>query len=279
MSIQSYEKELYTQKEPLVSAIITTKNEEKRLPLCLESIKMQTYRNIEIIVVDDYSEDNTVGIAKKYTPNVFVEDCKEKMPIGRKKGAQAAKGDIFLFVDAKVILQRDYVEKIVAPLIEDCAAAANGEFLPDKITAQNILWKLCIEIGNLLFLPTVVYCGYTKGSTAVAVTRKAYQESGGYNEEFNLPEDLDLIYKLNRYWINNGKFLSRAIKFVPSARGHTSLRRFEKDGYKMVLKDWFVGSLRYVLTKNKEGYAKKAKKYPSITGKPSQKPFQKIKDG
>ena len=52
--------------KPLVSVIIPTYNSEKTLPLCLESIKRQTYKNIEVIIVDNFSVDRTVDIAKRY---------------------------------------------------------------------------------------------------------------------------------------------------------------------------------------------------------------------
>ena len=52
--------------DPLVSIIIPTYNSEKTLPLCLESIKRQTYKNIEVIVLDNFSIDRTVDIAKRY---------------------------------------------------------------------------------------------------------------------------------------------------------------------------------------------------------------------
>ncbi|AEF97132.1 glycosyltransferase family 2 protein [Methanotorris igneus] len=61
----------------LVSVIIPTYNSEKTIGICLESIKNQTYKNIEIIVVDKFSNDNTVEIAKKYTDKVFVINAKE----------------------------------------------------------------------------------------------------------------------------------------------------------------------------------------------------------
>jgi glycosyltransferase involved in cell wall biosynthesis len=51
---------------PLVSVIIPTFNSEKQLPICLESIKNQTYQNIEIIIADGFSTDKTVEIALHY---------------------------------------------------------------------------------------------------------------------------------------------------------------------------------------------------------------------
>jgi glycosyltransferase involved in cell wall biosynthesis len=55
----------------LVSIIIPTKNSARTIQACLESCKDQTYQNIEIIVVDNFSTDGTFEIAKKYTDNVF----------------------------------------------------------------------------------------------------------------------------------------------------------------------------------------------------------------
>jgi probable beta-1,3-galactosyltransferase len=58
-------------KNPLVSVIIPTYNSSRTLEKCLKSIKNQTYKNIEIIVVDNNSIDNTKEIAKKYTGKVY----------------------------------------------------------------------------------------------------------------------------------------------------------------------------------------------------------------
>ena len=52
--------------EPLVSIIIPTYSSEKTLPICLESIKRQTYKNVEVIVADNFSTDRTVEIARSY---------------------------------------------------------------------------------------------------------------------------------------------------------------------------------------------------------------------
>jgi len=58
---------------PLVSVIITTKNEEKHIENLLQSIKRKTYKNIEIILVDNYSTDKTIEIARKYTDKIYLK--------------------------------------------------------------------------------------------------------------------------------------------------------------------------------------------------------------
>jgi len=51
---------------PLISVIIPTKNSEQTLRECLSSVRAQTYRNFEIIVVENFSSDSTVALAKQY---------------------------------------------------------------------------------------------------------------------------------------------------------------------------------------------------------------------
>ena len=56
--------------EPLVSVVITTRNEENNIGNCLLSVKSQTYKNIEIIVIDNNSTDQTKQIANIYTNKI-----------------------------------------------------------------------------------------------------------------------------------------------------------------------------------------------------------------
>ena len=56
---------------PLVTVIIPTKNAGKTLLLCLESLKKQTYKKLEIIVADGESKDNTISICKKFNVKIL----------------------------------------------------------------------------------------------------------------------------------------------------------------------------------------------------------------
>src|SRR3989344_2742061 len=87
----------------LISVIIPTKNSEKFLEACLKSIKNQTYKNIEIIVVDNNSTDKTNDIARKYTNLVFTKGRERSEQ--RKFGGDIAKGRILIHIDSDMILE------------------------------------------------------------------------------------------------------------------------------------------------------------------------------
>ena len=57
--------------DPVVSVIVTTKNEERNIGACLESVVQQSMAPLEVIVVDNNSEDQTSEIAKQYGARVF----------------------------------------------------------------------------------------------------------------------------------------------------------------------------------------------------------------
>ncbi|OYT33718.1 MAG: glycosyl transferase family 2, partial [Candidatus Aenigmarchaeota archaeon ex4484_52] len=78
--------------KPLLSIIIPTLNEEKYIPLLLNSIKKQTYKNYEIIVCDSHSKDKCYSIDKKGPGH------------GRNIGAKYAKGRYLLFFDSDTII-------------------------------------------------------------------------------------------------------------------------------------------------------------------------------
>lgn len=96
---------------PLVSIIIPTKNSAEFLENCLKSIISQTFKNIEIIVVDNNSTDKTKEIAKKYTKLVFNK--------GNERGAQSnygithAKGKYIYRIDGDFLLNRNVIMEAV----------------------------------------------------------------------------------------------------------------------------------------------------------------------
>jgi glycosyltransferase involved in cell wall biosynthesis len=95
---------------PLVSVNIPTYNSEKTLDECLRSIANQTYRNIEIIIVDSYSYDQTLEIAKNYGAKIYFADTLSE---ARKVGVENSLGKYVFFVDSDQVLTPDMIEKCV----------------------------------------------------------------------------------------------------------------------------------------------------------------------
>jgi len=103
---------------PRLSIIIPARNEERNLSLLLNSLKHQTLKPHEIIVVDDHSTDSTAEIARKEACMVissrdFPEGWTGK-PWACWQGANRATGDVFLFLDADTFLEPDGLSKIMS---------------------------------------------------------------------------------------------------------------------------------------------------------------------
>lgn len=93
----------------MLSIIIPALNEEKFIPLLLESIKKQDFQDYEIIVADAGSKDKTVEISKNYNAAIVMGGLPAK---GRNEGAKIARGDLFLFLDADVILPEYFFPRL-----------------------------------------------------------------------------------------------------------------------------------------------------------------------
>lgn len=98
-------------KSPLVSVIVPTYNSQATIVQCLESLKKQTYRPIEIIVVDRNSSDKTRQIARRYTPKVYIHGPERAAQMNF--GICHAKGKYIYRVDSDFIIDPDVVRQCV----------------------------------------------------------------------------------------------------------------------------------------------------------------------
>jgi glycosyltransferase involved in cell wall biosynthesis len=97
--------------EPTVSIIVPTKNSADTIGYCLRSIRGQTYGKIEIIVVDNYSYDNTQDIAKRYGAKVYLKGPERCTQVNF--GVQKANGKYVYRVDSDFVLEPCVVEEAV----------------------------------------------------------------------------------------------------------------------------------------------------------------------
>ena len=104
--------------EPLVSVIVPVYKVEKYLDRCIKSIRNQTYKNLEIILVDDGSPDNCGAMCDEYKANdariEVVHKANGGLSSARNAGIAVAKGDFLCFVDSDDWITEDMVDHMVA---------------------------------------------------------------------------------------------------------------------------------------------------------------------
>lgn len=100
----------------IISIIVPIYNSEKYLPECIKSILNQTYKNIEIILINDGSTDNSLKICKNYSKIDNRIKKLDKLNSGvaesRNKGIQIASGQFIMFVDSDDFLETTIIEKL-----------------------------------------------------------------------------------------------------------------------------------------------------------------------
>ena len=96
---------------PLISIIVLTKDSSKTLNSCLNSVRNQSYPNIELIVVDSQSSDDTISIAQKYFAKII--NTKWKLLGARYLGFDVSKGEYILYLDSDQLLYTDTIERSV----------------------------------------------------------------------------------------------------------------------------------------------------------------------
>lgn len=105
---------------PRITFVIPTYNERKNIKACLKSIFRQKYPKdlIEVIVVDDYSKDDTLKEARKFPVRILFNGSHDP-EVGKMIGFRQAKGELFFYLDADVELRgRDWIRKMIYPLLK-----------------------------------------------------------------------------------------------------------------------------------------------------------------
>lgn len=194
-------------KNSLVSVIITTKNSSRTLKTCLESIKKQSYENIELIVIDNDSTDNTKDIAKEFTDKVY--DFGPERSAQRNYGATQAKGEFLLIHDSDIYFDIDSVKECVEISEKEICDAI---ILPEKSIGEGFWSKVKGFERNL-------YVGNDLIEAPRYFRSKSYENIGGYDEELTGGEDWDLGIRFRE----KGYVISRASIFLKHDEGRLNL--------------------------------------------------------
>lgn len=213
--VHTYKKLIKQKNLPKISIIIPALNEEKYIEKTLKAVLNQSYKNFEIIVVDNGSTDRTSDIAKKYADTVLF--CKEKgISKARNTGGKIATGDILLFLDADTVIKRDFLKNMLDKFKSPNVIGVSGYIETYGKRLHVITFRLCSEIAWLsTLLRNPMFYGM-----CMAYRRSVFEKIK-FDENLPTAEDIDFTKKARKF----GKCV-----LARNARAITSPRRVEEMG-------------------------------------------------
>jgi rSAM/selenodomain-associated transferase 2 len=202
--------------KPEISVIIPAFNESHSIKKTIEAVR-KLDKNLEIIVVDGESTDETVRIAK----NCGVLVLKAERGRGNQMhvGSNAAQGEILWFLHADTIPENSAIAEMKKALLDGEIVGGNFEicFDGDSRAAKFLTW----------LYPKLRKIGLLYGDSAIFVRREVYQKIGGF-KSLHLFEDLEFVKRLKK----RGKLAHLSAKVT------TSSRRFENRSFLLTFAKW-----------------------------------------
>jgi len=186
------------------SIIVPTFNSQETLEKCLEAIvNLENFANCQLIVADDGSTDSSVEIAKRYGAKVVSNQTNQGAASIRNLGAKLAKGDILLFIDSDVVLSKNALKHIEEDFNSLDICGVDGVY-DEKVVFENFssAYKHCFACFGQ---PISQMLNPVASSAILAVPRKKFLESGGFNEEYLgvMAEDIEFSI---RFALKENKF-------------------------------------------------------------------------
>lgn len=215
-----------------ISIVIPALNEEKDLPILLESIRKQDFDDYEIIVADANSTDRTAGIARKYGAKVVAGG----MPgPGRNNGARVAKGEFLYFFDSDVRLPKDFLKNTYEEMKRNDINLATCRIRP---LSSKLIDRMLHSMMNG-FLRMIQYINPHAPGFCILVKRYLFNRVKGFDETIRVAEDHNFVKRASRY---------SPLRVLKSAKIEVSVRRLKKEGrLKLILKYLWFGMHRTFL--------------------------------
>jgi glycosyltransferase involved in cell wall biosynthesis len=215
--------------QPRLSLIIPTRNCKTPLQRLLSSIRNQTYRNFEVIIVDNFSTDGTFELAGTFTAKAFQQGPERHKQ--RVFGASQAEGEYVLFFDSDMELDTG----LLADCVRLAAAGHDAAIIPERGGGEGF-WANCQKLEK------ECYWNDPHMEAANRFIRKSmYDMVGGYDVALIAGEDFDLHDKL----LSKGARIGRTTAMLT----HYEDARF----WRVVRKKFYYGSKMSVLFQRSPG--------------------------
>ncbi|MCC6447783.1 MAG: glycosyltransferase [Chitinophagaceae bacterium] len=188
-----------TLETPLVSVIIPCYNAAKYIGETILSVKNQTYKNVEIIIVDDGSTDHSSAIINQYIDQCNIKYIYQEnagVSIARNNGIASSVGEYIVPLDADDILLTECIEKKLShAILYDCNLVFSWVEITDEKLNPLDIWKgrgpqkMLDEL--FVFAPPAII-----SPSSTLINRKVFDEVGFFDKNLSVSADLDLWIRI-----------------------------------------------------------------------------------
>lgn len=190
-------------KQPLVSVVMAAYNAENYIGAAVDSVLKQSYSNLELIVINDGSTDNTAQELEKYLSDARVSLTTQEnsgQTKSKNRGIEKAAGTYVGFCDADDMWHPEKLEKQVEKIQSDSSVGVvySDTFLIDE-EGKPIDSTDSVPCYNGNVLQHLLYDNFIPFGT-VLVRNSCLQEVGGFNERYRMGIDWDLWLRISTKW-------------------------------------------------------------------------------
>lgn len=189
----------------MISVIIPTFNHSRFVSDAINSVLAQTYKNLEVIIVDDGSTDNTREVLKKYGSKIkYIYQNNKGLSAARNIGIKFSKGEFIAILDADDIWLSRKLE-LQMKMMEECTSSTGvvscGVYIIDEegkiikeFVRKNYLSK--INFFNELIIKNIV----SGGGSCALIRRVCFEKVGMFDENLKSAEDWDMWLRISKYF-------------------------------------------------------------------------------
>lgn len=245
----------------LVSIVVVNYNGRRWIKSCFESIYHQTYKNFEIIFIDNASTDDSLNFIKQDYPKIRIIENKINTGFGSANnlGAEKAAGEIIFFLNNDTVLAKDTLEKLLRDKEKDKLNITGPRLL--NFEGKDIHGGYKVTIDPTGYLGSGKKTFFIDGC-ALMVSKEDFLSLGGFDAKyFMYSEDIDLCWRAHLYGLKVDICNATSIKHFAGGTGgrtqykrcgdHTVplLRRYEveKNNLRNILKNYRLKNLMWVV--------------------------------
>jgi len=189
-----------TNSNPIISVILPTYNRGNVISRAIESVLCQTYKNIELIIIDDGSFDNTEEVISKYKDDIkYIKQDNAGASSARNNGIRQSQGEYIAFLDSddqwecnKLQLQYEFFASNDVALVSTDSKTYFEDGSLKKISTRKLVNKSIKSFEDVFMHPYL-------GTPTVMVKKSVILDEGGFDETLRTAEDIDLFLRISSH--------------------------------------------------------------------------------